>query len=54
MSLYMLDYIDDEEMPGNVQRSLNRGESYHQLKSAILKVSGKKLPGKTEIGKFYN
>lgn len=49
MSLYMLDYIDDEEMPGNVQRSLNRGESYHQLKSAILKVSGKKLPGKTEI-----
>jgi len=49
MSLYMLDYIDDEEMPRNVQRSLNRGESYHQLKSAILKVSGKKLPGKTEI-----
>ena len=49
MSFYMLDYIDDEEMPGNVHRSLNRGESYHQLKSAILKVSGKKLPGKTKV-----
>jgi TnpA family transposase len=49
MSLYMLDYIDDEEMQSNVHRSLNRGESYHQLKSAILKVSGKKLSGKTEI-----
>jgi TnpA family transposase len=49
MSLYMLDYIDDEEMRQNVHRSLNRGESYHQLVSAIAKVGGKKLLGRNEI-----
>jgi len=54
MSLYMLDYIDDEEMRKSVQRSLNRGESYHQLRSAIAKVSGKKLTGKTEIELIIN
>jgi len=37
----MLDYIDDEEMLKNVHRFLNRGESYHQLISAIAKVGGK-------------
>lgn len=45
MSLYMLEYIDDSEMRSNVHRSLNRGESFHQLMSAIRKVGGKKLLG---------
>jgi TnpA family transposase len=54
MSLYMLDYIDDEEMRKNVHRSLNRGESYHQLRSAIAKVSGRKLIGKNEIELIIN
>ncbi len=45
----MLNYIDDPEMRRNVHRSLNRGESLHQLISAIRKVSGNKLLGKTEI-----
>jgi hypothetical protein len=49
MSLYILDYIDDEGMRKTVHRSLNRGESYHQLKSSILKVAGRKFTGKTEI-----
>jgi TnpA family transposase len=49
MTLYILDYIDDEGMRKTVHRSLNRGESYHQLKSAILKVAGRKFTGKTEI-----
>ncbi len=49
MSLYMLDYIDDPDMRSNVHRSLNRGESLHQLISRIRKISGNKLPGKTEI-----
>lgn len=49
MSLYMLDYIDDEGMRKTVHRSLNRGESYHQLRSAIAKISSRKLAGKTEI-----
>ena len=35
MTLYILDYIDDEEMRKCVHRSLNRGESYHQLRSAM-------------------
>lgn len=54
MSLYILDYIDDEEMRKCVHRSLNREESYHQLRSAISKVSGRKLLGKTEIELIIN
>jgi TnpA family transposase len=54
MSLYILDYVDDEEMRKSVHRSLNRGESYHQLKSAIVKVSGRKLIGKSEIELIIN
>lgn len=49
MTLYLLDYIEDEEMRKCVYRSLNRSESYNQLRSAIAKVSGRKLIGKTEI-----
>ena len=49
MTLYMLDYIDDEGMRKTVHRSLNRGESYHQLRSAIARISSRKLAGKTEI-----
>ena len=48
MSLYILNYIDDEEIRKTVHRSLNRGESYHQLRSTIAKVNGKKLIDKTE------
>jgi len=48
MSLYMLEYVDDSEMRSNVHRSLNRGEAFHQLVSAIRKVGGGKLPGKKE------
>lgn len=49
MTLYLLDYIDDEGMRKTVHRSLNRGESYHQLRSAIAKISSRKLVGKTEV-----
>lgn len=49
MSLYMLDYIDDEGMHKTVPRSLIHGESYHQLRWAIAKISSRKLAGKTEI-----
>ena len=48
-TLYLLDYLDDENVRTNVQRALNRGESYHQLRSAISKPSGRKLQGKTEF-----
>ena len=54
MSLYILDYVDDEQVRKTVQRSLNRGESYHQLRSAIAKVSGRKLTGKNEKDLIVN
>lgn len=45
----MLDYINDEGMRKTIYRSLNRGESYHQLRSAIANICSRKLAGKTEI-----
>ena len=53
-SLYILDYVDDEKVRQCVHRSLNRGESYHQLRAAIARVSGKRLIGKTEIELIIN
>ena len=50
MTDYLLNYIDDKEKRTIVQRSLNRGESYHQLSGAIAKVNGgKMINGKTEM-----
>jgi TnpA family transposase len=34
-SLYLLDYIDSPGLRKNVQRAVNRGEAYHQLRHAI-------------------
>jgi TnpA family transposase len=34
-AMYLLDYIDDASLRGYVQRALNRGEAYHQLRRAI-------------------
>jgi TnpA family transposase len=48
MSTYMLEYINDIEMRRRVHRALNRGEAFHQLRSAILQISGKKILGKTD------
>jgi len=36
-------------MRNNVQRSLNRGESFHQLMSAIRRIGNKKIIGKTDV-----
>jgi TnpA family transposase len=48
MSIYMLKYIDDIQLRRRVHRALNRGEAFHQLRSALLQVSGKKILGKSE------
>lgn len=48
MSIYMLKYIDDIELRRSVHRALNRGEAFHQLRSALLQVSGKKILGRTD------
>ena len=34
-SQYLLDYVDSETVRQHVQRALNRGEQYHQLKRAL-------------------
>lgn len=47
-SLYFLDYVDSVPLRQNVQRALNRGESYHQLRRAISYANFGKLRFKTE------
>ena len=49
-SIYTLRYLRDPQLQRNVHRSQNRIESYHQLRSAIAQVGGKKeLTGRTHI-----
>lgn len=54
-SIYMLDYLDDEELRSYVHRALNRGESYHQLQRRIEQVSDSKFRGMSddEIDLWY-
>ena len=47
-SLYLLNYIDSPSLRQNVQKALNRGENYHQLRRAISFASFGKLRFKTE------
>ena len=47
-SLYLLDYIDSPSLRRNVQRALNRGENYHQLRRAVSYANFGKLRFKTE------
>lgn len=49
-SLFFLKYIDSPPFRQNVQRSLNRGESYHKLKRAVAYANFGKLRFKTEQG----
>ena len=47
-SLYLLDYIDSPPLRSNVQKALNRGENYHQLRRAVSYANFGKLRFKTE------
>ena len=47
-SLYLLDYIDSLTLRHNVQRALNRGESYHQLRRAVSYANFGKLRFRSE------
>lgn len=42
-TLYMLEYVDSPSLRRNVQKALNRGEEYHQLKRHIFYVHGGKF-----------
>ena len=46
-SLYLLDYIDSPPLRRNVQRAMNRSESYHQLRRAVSYANYGKLRVKT-------
>ena len=49
-SAYTLRYLRDPTLQRHVHRSQNRLESYHQLRSAIAQVGGKKeLTGRTDL-----
>ncbi|WP_174990815.1 Tn3 family transposase, partial [Burkholderia contaminans] len=49
-TIYTLRYLRDPQLERNVHRSQNRLESYHQLRSTIAQVGGKKeLTGRTDI-----
>ena len=47
-AMYLLDYIDDASLRNYVQRALNRGEAYHQLRRAIAHVNGNRFRGKND------
>lgn len=47
-AMYLLDYIDDASLRSYVQRALNRGEAYHQLRRAIAHVNGNRFRGKND------
>jgi TnpA family transposase len=47
-SLYLLNYIDSLQLRKNVQKALNRGESYHKLRKAVSYANFGKLRFKTE------
>ena len=49
-SIYTLRYLRDPQLQRSVHRSQNRIEAYHQLRSVIAQVGGKKeLTGRTDI-----
>ena len=45
---YLLSYIDDAELRNHVQKALNRGEAYHQLRRAISRVNGDRFRGNSD------
>jgi len=52
-SLYTLEYIRNPELQRDVHRSQNRIEAYHQLRSVIAQIAGRKqLIGNTELDVF--
>jgi TnpA family transposase len=42
-SMHLLGYVDSPQLRQNVQRALNRGEQYHQMKRALTHANAGKL-----------
>ena len=51
-SLYFLEYIDSLSLRQNVQKALNRGESYHKLRRSVSYANFGKLRFKTEQDQY--
>lgn len=49
MSTYILEYIDSVDLRRDVHKALNRGESYHSLKSAMFSADKGKFKVKTSL-----
>ncbi len=47
-AMYILEYIDDESLRNYIQRALNRGEAYHQLRRAVASVNGNRFRGSSD------
>jgi len=45
---YLLNYIDDASLRNYVQRALNRGEAYHQLRRAISNINRDQFRGSSD------
>ena len=48
-SRYLLNYVDSLRLRRNVQRALNRGESYHKLVRAVAYANGGRLRVRTDL-----
>ena len=48
-SLHLLDFIDDHTCRSSIRAALNRVESYHKLRRAIMKIGGGKFIGKSVV-----
>ncbi len=47
-AIYLLDYVDNETLRRYVQKTLNRGEAFHQLRRVIAEINGKQFRGSHE------
>ena len=47
-SLRLLNYVDSPQFQRNIQRALNRGESYHKLVRAVAYANGGKSRVRTD------
>lgn len=52
-SLYFLNYIDSPPLRHNVQKALNRGESYHKLRKAVSYANFSNYALKTKMINIY-
>lgn len=48
-SLHLLNYVDSITLRRNVQRALNRGESYHKLRRAVAYANAGRMRVKTDL-----